>query len=365
MIPATPPAIVAGLPATPPYLQNGRPGEVTLVWRSAHPQAARVRVWDMWGRVAFDLTRAPEPQPEVRVPGLVPGMPYRYEVEEAGRALGTGRFTAPRGSESRHLRFAAFGDMGSGAPVQLAVAERMAAWKPEFVIATGDIVYPSGGAADYGPKFFQPYRALLAESVFYPSLGNHDVKTGNGAPYLAAFALPERPGGERYYAFDAGPARFWVLDSTQSMALDSPQIQWLQADAAQSRAKWKFAVFHHPPYSSGIHGSSRLSNHLAPLFSKLGFAVVFTGHDHDYERTQPQGGVTYLVTGGGGAMIYGVTPKPFSAIAAPLYHFIGLTIYENTLAAMVYTADGKLLDAWSIQAPPAQRPVSPWQFSGP
>jgi 3',5'-cyclic AMP phosphodiesterase CpdA len=278
-------------------------------------------------------------------------MRYRYRVEAGGKVWGEGRFRANRGPASDHLRFVAIGDMGSGAPVQAKLAQGLLARAPELAIAVGDIVYPSGAASDYGPKFFQPYRALIANTVFYPTLGNHDVRTANGRPYLEAFSLPSTPGEERYYAFDAGPARFWALDSTQSLAPGSPQYQWLESDAAGSRARWKIAFFHHPPFSSGIHGSSPKTRHLASLFSRLGFSVVFTGHDHHYERTTPQGGVTYIVTGGGGAMLYGIDLKPFSAYAAPVHHFVDVAISGDTLAANAITADGEVIDAWSIRRP--------------
>ena len=38
------------------------------------------------------------------------------------------------------------------------------------------------------------------------------------------------------------------------------------------------------------------------MLLKNGVTVVFTGHDHMYERTKPQNGITYFVVGSGGKL---------------------------------------------------------------
>ena len=57
-----------------------------------------------------------------------------------------------------------------------------------------------------------------------------------------------------------------------------------------SREDWKISYFHHPLYSdAGRHGSSiDLRLRLEPLLIKYGTDVVFSGHDHLYERVKPQ-----------------------------------------------------------------------------
>jgi hypothetical protein len=341
-----------GLPPCAPYLQDGRLGQATVVWRNALPAPALVVVEALSGRRVSGVQVPAARQCEAVVTGLTPGQEYRYRVEQAGVVIGRGRFRANRGPQADHFRFAVVGDMGSGDRHQYAVAARMTAWRPEFVLGAGDIVYPGGEGPLFGPRFFEPYRALLANAFFYPALGNHDVKTAGGAPYLRAFSLPAEPGGERYYAFDEGPARFWALDSTQSLAPGSPQYEWLARDVAASRAPWKFAFFHHPLYSSGLHGSSyRLQRELGTFFSAHRFAAVFCGHDHDYERTAPIGGVTYFVSGGGGAGLYGLSAaaQPWSAAAAARYHFMAVSLYRDVLAGQAIDEDGRVIDAWVIR----------------
>src|SRR5262245_13223043 len=104
--------------------------------------------------------------------------------------------------------------------------------------------------------------------------------------------------GERYYTFKpsliAG-VRFFALDSNY---MDPAQLEWFEKQLASSGSDWKIAFFHHPPYASGMHGSDEiLKNQLEPLFLKHGVNVVFTGHEHFYERIKPQKGIQYFVEG--------------------------------------------------------------------
>ena len=92
-----------------------------------------------------------------------------------------------------------------------------------------------------------------------------------------------------------------MLESTYP---EPEQIEWLEKELKASSSDWKIAVFHHPLYSSGDrHGSDlRLREVLEPLFVKYNVSVVFTGHDHFYERVKPQKGITYFVVGSGGKL---------------------------------------------------------------
>jgi 3',5'-cyclic AMP phosphodiesterase CpdA len=82
------------------------------------------------------------------------------------------------------------------------------------------------------------------------------------------------------------------------------QITWLEKELRDSTEDWKIAYFHHPLYSSGErHGSQvDLRKVLEPLFIKYNVSVVFTGHDHFYERVKPQNGIVYFVVGSGGRL---------------------------------------------------------------
>ena len=95
--------------------------------------------------------------------------------------------------------------------------------------------------------------------------------------------------------------RFVVLDTN---FLDPKQIAWTEETLRNAREPWKIVYFHHPLYSNGgRHGSDvELRVVLEPMFVKYGVSVVFTSHDHIYERLTPQKGITYFVEGSGGPL---------------------------------------------------------------
>ena len=197
------------------------------------------------------------------------------------------------------LKFAAIGDNGTGDQPQYDVAQQMDRWHQRFpfdmVIMLGDNLYGSQNPADFVRKFERPYKPLLDAGVrFYASLGNHD-KTSNDA--YAPFNMH----GARYYSYVRGTVRFVVLDTN---ILDSPQLDWLKAVLRDSSEPWKIAYFHHPMYSDGgRHGSEiELRVKLEPLFIHYGVDVVYSGHDHIYERLVPQNGVAYFVSGAAGQL---------------------------------------------------------------
>jgi len=200
------------------------------------------------------------------------------------------------------LKFAAIGDNGTGEQPEYDVANQMDLWHQRFpfdmVIMLGDNLYGSQGPGDFVQKFERPYKTLLDAGVkFYASLGNHD-KTSNDSYRL--FNM----GGERYYTYARGNVRFFVIDSN---FLDPPQLAWLESSLKSAREPWKIAYFHHPLYSDGgRHGSEvELRVRLEPIFIRYSVNVVYSGHDHIYERLKPQNGIHYFVSGAGGELRQG------------------------------------------------------------
>ena len=219
---------------------------------------------------------------------------------------------SPLPNKPGSLKFAAIGDNGTGEQPEYDVANQMALWHRRFrfdiVIMLGDNVYGSQRAADFIQKFERPYRPLLDAGVkFYASLGNHD-KTSNDA--YALFNM----GGERYYTYARRNVRFFVLDSNY---LDPAQLAWVESALADAKEAWKIAYFHHPLYSDGgRHGSEvDLRVRLEPMFVKYGVNVVYSGHDHIYERVKPQKGIHYFVSGAAGQLRQGDL-KPSAITAA-------------------------------------------------
>jgi predicted phosphodiesterase len=162
------------------------------------------------------------------------------------------------------------------------------------VIMLGDNLYGSERPQDFVKKFEAPYKILLdAKVAFYASLGNHDDPNQR-------FYAPFNMAGKRYYSFKKGNVRFFALDSNY---MDPVQLAWLESELKASGSDWKIPYFHHPLYSAGMHGSQTdLRATLEPLFLKYDVDVVFSGHEHFYQRIKPQKGIQYFVSGAAGEL---------------------------------------------------------------
>ena len=197
------------------------------------------------------------------------------------------------------LKFAAIGDNGTGDRPEYEVGAQMAKAHGTFafdlVIMLGDNMYGGQKPSDFVKKFEQPYAPLLSAGVrFQASLGNHD------RPENVSYR-PYNMNGQRYYTFARNNVRFFALDST---LMDQRQIAWLESELSGAREDWKIPYFHHPLYSNASrHGSSvDLRLVLEPIFLRHGVSVVFSGHDHVYERLKPQKGIYYFVSGSAGQL---------------------------------------------------------------
>ena len=197
------------------------------------------------------------------------------------------------------LKLAVLGDNGTGKQPQMDVAAQMAAahrhFPFELVLMVGDNFYGSQSAADLEQKFGRPYRRLLEAGVtFRAALGNHDELSTIHYP-------PINMGGQRYYTYARRNVRFVVLDTN---VLDAPQVAWADRVLAEATEPWKIAYFHHPLYgNAGRHGSNiDVRVLLEPLLIKHRVQVVLSGHDHVYERLNPQKGIYYFVVGSGGQL---------------------------------------------------------------
>jgi predicted phosphodiesterase len=206
------------------------------------------------------------------------------------------------------LKFVAMGDNGTGDEPQYDIGRQMVTARSRFpfdlVIMLGDNMYGGQSPSDFVKKFEQPYAPLLAAGVkFQACLGNHDRPENVNYKHY-------NMNGQRYYTFARGNVRFFALDSTQ---MDQRQVEWVDGALGDAKEDWKICYFHHPLYSNAArHGSSvDLRVLLEPIFVQRGVNVVFTGHDHVYERVKPQKGIYYFVTGSAGQLRRGnMRPNP-------------------------------------------------------
>ena len=270
------------------------------------------------------------------------------------------------------VKFAVLGDWGTGAKEQYQVGEQMAAFHTRFpftfVITTGDNIYGTDRPEDFRVKFELPYKTILGKGVkFYAALGNHDNPTQR-------FYQPFNMGGQRFYTFRGssggvakltqGGVRFFMLDSNY---MDKAELDWLAKELGASGSDWKIAVFHHPLYSSARrHGSSLdLRKILEPVLVQGGVNVVFTGHDHTYERVKPQKGIYHFVSGSGGSLRKGdlsnegITEQGYDSD----FTFMLIEIDGDEMHFQSIDRLGKTVDAGVVKRPtpstPAQEPAPP------
>jgi predicted MPP superfamily phosphohydrolase len=256
------------------------------------------------------------------------------------------------------LKFLVLGDFGDGGRPQMQVAAEIAKLRGRFpfelVITVGDNIYGSERPQDMKRKFEDPYKPLLDAGVkFYASLGNHDDRA-------QAFYKPFNMEGRTYYSFKAPKqdVRFFAFHSDYP---EPKQFQWLEKELQSSGEDWKIPYFHHPLYSSGEkHGSDlSLRRILEPLFLEYGVSVVFTGHDHFYERTKPQKGIVHFVVGSGGKLRRngidrktGLTAAGFDTDQA----FLAAEIDGDQLFFNTISRTGTIVDSGLIERRPQPQP---------
>ena len=213
------------------------------------------------------------------------------------------RVSAP--AANGKFTFVAYGDTRTDPVEHAVIIQEILRLHPEFVLQSGDLVSDGKNPAQWRQfaQITQPLRD--AHIAYYPARGNHDV----GAYYPSVVTEPFDSGdtaNKLYYAFTRHRNRFIIVDSMEDYDPSSKQYAWLAAELAKARstAVNTFVMFHEGPFSVGPHGSTpEAQQYLHPLFVKYQPTAVFCGHDHLYYRTQ-RGGVTYIVTGGGGAPPY-------------------------------------------------------------
>lgn len=366
---------------------------------------------------------------------LLPGTQYCYrvylgsspltEIDLLGSDASPAFWTQMPMGAMQSFSFAVFGDWGyvnsSGTnSYQASVMSLIASSGARFAVTTGDNGYPGGSQKNYGdlvqtgadtsavfgPSFWTvPGRSL----PLFLSMGNHGLNISDtNHPSLLTWPQDRAVAmsGGRYtkdiycclngtnsasypstwYAFDAGPARFYILhtawtdsnsgtttayknDYDYHWAPGTAQYQWLQADLAAHPSILKFAIFHYPLYSDNPNEAAspylQGSNALEGLLKQNGVDIAFTGHAHIYERNLPSAsGIYNYITGGGGATpgtlgtctaldayaikftttgkACGSAPMPTSA--DQVYHFLKVTVNGTNVTVTPINSLGQSFD---------------------
>jgi 3',5'-cyclic AMP phosphodiesterase CpdA len=385
-----------------PYLQNVTPTAATIAWQTHSPEESTLRYWsgDSANRPSISDTTVSIDHAIV-LDELRPDTEYTYQVRTWGGDFTEGRTfrTAPAPGTRKAFKFLVFGDSGEGTPGQLQLADRMPGENANLAIHVGDVAYDNGTDIDFDFRHFAVYKDLMDDVPFYPSLGNHDIRTEFGRPYLNAFHLPANNPArtERYYSFQYDNVFFVALDSNAGPTYvaefgdlrdaDNAQRRWLEGElkraAGDPTVDWIVVYFHHAAFSSGRgiagHGSDiGLQQSLFPLFEQYGVDIVFMGHDHHYERTFPLhcdpgtalspacavrgedpkrvvggSGTVYVVSGAGGGPFSwrAVGVSWWTAFARQTYQYITVEVDGPVLVMKSLDAGGGVLDEVRFERP--------------
>jgi len=241
------------------------------------------------------------------------------------------------------IRFAVYGDSQGewdGWQTVLKVAQAIEQERPLFVLKTGDLV-DKGWNRTHWIAYFTA-SPFLHNSTLYPVLGNHENLSGL---YFSFFSLPFN---ERWYSFVNGPVHFIGLDSNRPDRYRFTQFFWLCHELQTHDEPFTVVFFHHPLYSSSNHGNSTFLQKIwEPLFELYGVDIVFSGHDHNYERSIVNN-VTYVVTGGGGSPLYDNGHSPCTVYSEKTYHYCMLSANSTTMRFEAKKPDGSVFDSFQL-----------------
>lgn len=296
-----------------------------------------------------------------RLRDLEPGTTYLYSVgdgSEDGWTEMAEFTTAPERVEP--FSFIYMGDAQNGLERWGSLVKKSFLDRPDaaFYIMAGDLVN-RGAERDDWDSFFKNADGIFNRRQVVPVPGNHEYQGGDCELYLSMFALPETsPLGERAYAFEYSNALFICLDSNVPV---ETQNAWLEEQLATSKAKWKFAVFHHPAYSSSPkRNNPEIKEHWGAIFDKYHVDLALQGHDHAYLRTYPMkagqrvetaaDGTIYIVSVSGtkfydqGEFDY----TEFGMTKVATYQAIDIQVDGDRLIYRSYDDKGNLRDEFEI-----------------
>jgi hypothetical protein len=336
-------------------------------------------------RTAITVGTTAEYQWKASIPGLTRNTSYCYRVLGNGSdLLGSDpspvfKSQLPAGSTVSY-RFAVIGDWGWQDTSELNthqanVLSRLASSGARFTVSTGDIAYQSGSQTNYGDlvqtgpttsTVFGPnYWTVAGASIpMFNVLGNHGLTStaltnwpenraakSSGARYrMETYCCTNGTRSASYpsawYAFDAGAARFYILDAAWANSNvgtadlykndfdnhwtpSSDEYEWLVEDLAAHPGGLKFAFFHFPLHSANSTEASDTylngDGHLEELLADNGVDIVFNGHAHTYARSVPAGMPVNYVSGGGGAHL-----EPVNVCGPPIEAALGWSYSSST-----------------------------------
>ena len=235
----------------------------------------------------------------------------------------------------------AVGDIGNCDGTHDEDVAALAASLPGTIALLGDLAYPDGSTSNFKNCFAPAWSKLLPR--LRPAPGNHEYQTSHADPYFAFFGPVAGTPHQGWYSYDVGSWHIVVLNSNCAAVggcdRGSAQMRWLAKDLATTAtgsvvfpAPCILAYWHHPRYSSGLHGDDPMTDALWQTLAINHATLVLSGHDHDYERFAPRDGIREFVVGTGGRSLYawpGAPEKASEIRNNKSYGLLKLTLHES------------------------------------
>jgi len=226
-----------------------------------------------------------------------------------------------------------------------------------WFLALGDLQYENGALASFETAYDASYGRLKAETKPVP--GNHEYNTAGATGYYTYFGTTAGDPTKGYYSFDVGSTWHVVALNSNCAAVacaaGSAQEQWLRADlAAASTRPCTLAFWHHPRFSSNEHGDDPTVAPFWDALSNAGAELVLNGHDHGYERFEPQSpaaapdpnGIREIVAGTGGRSLYAFgAPHANSAVRDAAFGYLRLTLGDRAYSWQFVNESGVVTDS--------------------
>lgn len=243
------------------------------------------------------------------------------------------------------LRIAAVGDVGEGEEIDWstswAISRSGDDVRYDVLLVLGDNVYPSGDPARLEYTIFRPFDRVLDDGAdLYAIVGNHDASHAD--EQMDVLGMP----GTWWAAHLPGDVLLVGLDSNR--VADPNQRTFLEDTLRDATERWRIVAVHEPPYSAGYQGSNlTVREAFSPLFARYGVQLVLSGHEHDYQRSVPVDGVSYVVSGAAGRT-RGTGEDTFTAVSYAVYHFVDVNVFADRMLVRAVDQDARVFDEFEI-----------------
>jgi chitodextrinase len=218
---------------------------------------------------------------------------------------------------------------------------------------------------------------IMSDTVFYQALCGKTFSTSMYGDFF-------------YYSFDYKNAHFVVMhvnsdyfdlrasnascpasaESNYETCYNIHQLHWLQADLAKAKAnpdiRHIFGFMHAPSFTSADgHPANASWKYISQEFSKVNADMIFSGHNHVYERTVPiyatsalpngvrddQLGTVYIESGGGGQPLSGLrTAAWFDAARSNTKHHVEVTVNGDQVFVKAVDLNGSVIDNFTCSS---------------